>query len=144
MCFSRFINMFGEWISTPFAILAQWAFFGLLLLVVAKLIGRTGTVRQHLISVLIAGAPLFLLLFAYVPDVTPAMPLTFNLAFTLFGRILALAAAAWAMVILLKSLSVTHEFSIWRSLGAIVLTWVVIYAAFPVLTFLSVGYVMRG
>ncbi len=142
--FSRFVHIFGEWISTPFALLAQWAFFGLLLLVVVKLIGGTGTLRQHLVAVLLASAPLFLLFFAYVPDVAPAMPISFNPAFTYFGRILALLAAAWAVAILLKSLSVTHEFGVWRSLGAIVLTWAVIYVIFPVVSFLSVGYILRG
>ena len=142
--FSRFFHVFGKWLSTPFAILAQWAFFGLLLLVVAKLIGGTGTVRQHIIALLLAAAPLFLLFFNYVPQVTPAMHISYNLAFPLFGRILAIVAVAWAVAILLKSLSVTHEFSMWRSLGAIVLTWVVIYVVFPVLSLLSVGYVLRG
>lgn len=142
--FSRFAHMFGEWLSTPFALLAQWAFFGLLLLVVAKLIGGTGSVRQHIIALLLTAAPLFLLFFTYVPDVTPAMSMSYNLAFPLFGRILAVLAVAWSAAILLKSMSVTHEFSLWRSLGAVGLTWLLIYVAFPVVSLWAVGYILRG
>jgi hypothetical protein len=142
--FSRFARVFGEWISTPFAVLARWSFFGLLLLVVMKLIGGTGTVRQHLIALFLAGSPLFLLFFTYIPDLTPIFSFSYNLAFIYFGRILAMVAAGWAALILLKSLSVTHELSMWRSLGAIILTWAVIYIVLPLLSFLSVGYVLRG
>jgi hypothetical protein len=58
--------------------------------------------------------------------------------------ILALLAAAWAFLILLKSLSVTLEFGMWRSLGAVVMTWAVIYVIFPALSFVSLSYVLRG
>ncbi len=142
--FSRFSHMFGEWISTPLALLARWAFFALFLLVMAKLLGGTGTLRQHMIAVLLTSAPLFLLFFTYVPNVVPALPSSFNLAFDYFGRILALVGMAWAFLILLKSMSVTHEFGMWRSLGIVALTWSAIYVILPFLSFLAMGYILRG
>ena len=142
--FSRVIRMFGAWISTPLNLLAGWAYFGLVLLVAAKLLGGTGTVRQHLIGLLLATAPLFLLFFTYVPEVTPAMPPSFNLAFDYYGRVLTLVAVAWALLILVKSMSVTHEFGLWRSVWAVTLTWVVMYVVLPIVSFAAVGYILRG
>jgi hypothetical protein len=141
---SRVIHALGDWLSTPFEIMARWAFFGFLLLIVAKLLGGTGTLRQHLTGLLLVGAPLFLLFFNYVPNVAPAMPVSFNLAFDLFGRVLTIVAVAWAALILLKSMAVTHEFGMWRSLGAVALTWALIYVIFPLVSFFTLGYLLRG
>jgi hypothetical protein len=141
---SRFLHMVGQWLATPLDILARWAFFGFLLLIVAKTLGGTGTLRQHLTGLLLVGAPLFLLFFNFVPNVTPALPLSFNLAFDLFGRVLTILAVIWAGLILLKSMSVTHEFSMWRSLGSIALTWALIYVIFPLISAFAFGYLLRG
>ena len=100
--------------------------------------------RQHLIGLLLATAPLFLLFFTYVPEVTPAMPPSFNLAFDYYGRVLALVAVAWALLILVKSMSVTHEFGLWRSVWAVTLTWVVMYVVLPIVSLAAVGYILRG
>lgn len=142
--FSRFMHMFGEWLATPFVLLANWALFVLMLLVAAKLLGGSGTIRQHLTGMLVAAAPLVLLFLTYVPTVTPMLPLSFNLAFDYVGRILALVGIGWAALILLKSMSVTHNFTIWRAAGAAVLAWSMIYIVIPVFSFLAVGYILRG
>jgi hypothetical protein len=142
--FSRFAHMFGEWLATPLALLSRWAFFALLLLVVAKMLGGTGDLRQHVIAMLLAGAPLFLFSLAFVPNVAPALPSTFNLAFDYIGRVLALVGMAWTFLVLLKSVSVTHEFGMWRSLGVIALTWAILYVVFPVVSFMAITYILRG
>ena len=142
--FSRFAYMFGEWLATPLALLARWVFFALLLLVVAKVLGGTGDLSQHVIAMLLVSAPFFLFFFTYVPDVTPALPFTFNLAFDYFGRALAVVGMAWSFLVLLKSVSVTHEFGMWRSLGVITLTWVTLYVLLPVVSFLASTYILRG
>ena len=142
--FSRTIHMLGNWLATPFQILGRWIFFGLLLLIVAKLLGGTGTLRQHVTGLLLVGAPLFLFFFTYVPDVSPALPTSFTLAFDYFGRILGLVGIVWAAMILVKSMAVTHEFGLWRAAGVVALTWVVIYVILPVLSFAAAGYILRG
>ncbi|MCB0085214.1 MAG: YIP1 family protein, partial [Caldilineaceae bacterium] len=142
--FSRFIRMFGEWLATPFVLLARWAYFTLMLLVAAKMLGGSGTIRQHLTGVLVAAAPLVLLFLTYVPTVTPMLSQSFDLAFDYVGRLLALVGLGWAVLILLKSMSVAHDFTLARAAGAVALTWSLIYVVTPVLSFLAMGYILRG
>jgi hypothetical protein len=141
---SRVIRMFGEWISTPLQFLAEWAFFALALLAVVKLLGGRGTTRQHVIGMLLASAPLFLLFFTFVPNLSPTMPASFYEAFQVFGRTLGIFGIAWAGLIVLKSMSVTHEIGAWRAAGAIALTWATIHVIAPIVTLFAVKYILRG
>jgi hypothetical protein len=142
--FSRVIRMLGHWIATPFGILATWSLFGLLLLVVMHLLGGAGNLRQHVTGLLLASAPFVLLLFYYTPNVTPAMSVPMDMAINVFGRVLAVIAFAWAALILIKSMAVTHDVSMWRSLGGIALTWVVLFVVLPALGFMAGAYIVAG
>ncbi len=141
---SRVVHMFGEWLSTPLTLLAQWAYFALALLAVVKLLGGRGTLRQHVVGVLLASAPLVLLFFTFVPNLTPTMSSALYEAFQIFGRTLALIGLLWALLVLLKSMSVTHEIGPWRSAGAIALTWVTLYVIVPIASLAALNYILRG
>ena len=57
-------------------------------------------------------------------------------------RILALIGLIWAGLIMLRTVSVAHEISVWRSVGAIALTWVVLYVLLPLAGIFLTGYLL--
>jgi hypothetical protein len=138
---SRVIRLFGRWLSVPFAVMANQIVFVLVAMAVAKLIGGRATLSQHLTAVLLSVAPLLLLLPTYIPDLAPVVPITFAIAISLFARILALVGYAWAALILLKGLALSHEFSWWRALATLLLSMVVVYLI-PVALSIYAGYLL--
>lgn len=141
---SRFIHFVGDWLSTPFQVAAAYLPLSLVALLVAKMLGGKGTVAQHLFGTALAAAPAFLLFLTFTGDLGNAIALSTQYAIGVAGRILGLIGFAWAFLILIKSLSVAHEFSPWRSAATIGLTYVAIYILVPVLSFLALGYLLRG
>lgn len=141
---SRLINFLGGWLSTPFQIAIAYMPLVLVALLAAKILGGKGTVTQHVFAMALAAAPAFLLFFTFADSSGQATPTTIDLAFRVVGRLLGLIAFAWALVILLKSLSVAHEFSGWRAAGTLALAVVILYVIVPVTTFLAAGYLLRG
>ena len=59
-----------------------------------------------------------------------------------YGRILAIIGLLWAGLILLRTISVAHEISVWRTAGAIALTWVVLYVLVPLAGVFLTGYLL--
>ena len=142
--FSRLITFLGDWLSTPFQLAATYLPLVLVALLVAKLLGGTGTVTQHIFGMALAVAPLFLMFLTFANDLGAAVPATTQYSINVAGRILGLIAIAWAFLIAVKSLSVAHEFSRWRALAVIGLTYATIYLLVPLLSFLAAGYLIRG
>ena len=140
---SRVIRLFGRWLSVPLAIMSDWIFLVLVAMRVAKLCSGRATLGQHLTAVLLSAAPLVLILPSFIPDMSPVIPVTFAFGITLFSRILALVGFGWAALILIKGLAVAHEFSYWRSLGILLLSWAAIYVVIPLITVLLGGYLIR-
>ena len=63
---SRVVALVGDWLSTPFTLLASILIFVLATLVVAKMYDGHGTLRQHLSLMLLMVAPAVLLFFSYL------------------------------------------------------------------------------
>ena len=140
--FSRVIRLFGQWISVPFAIIAQWLPLVLVAMLVAKLVGGRATLSQHLTAVLLASAPLVLLLPSYIPYLGSIMPITFSYGIALFGNIIALVGLAWAALILIKGMALAHEFSWARATGVLLLSWLALYVLLPLAGILIAGYIL--
>lgn len=139
---SRVIRLLGQWISVPFAIIAQWLPPALLAMLVAKLLGGRATLSQHLTAVLLAAAPLVLLLPSYIPYLGSIMPITFAYGIALFANVIALVGFAWAALILIKGLALAHEFSWARAAGVILLSWLALYVVLPLAGVLIGGYIL--
>ncbi len=133
--FSQTIRLFGQWLSSPFIIMAGWLPLVLVGLLVAKVLGGKGTITQHLVAASLAVAPAFLLFFSFasLSGLADSFSVTVAAALIFLGRILALLAFLWAFIILIKSLSVAHEFSYWRAVATLGLTYVVLTFGLPLI-----------
>jgi len=139
---SRVVHLFGAWLSVPFKLASDWLLFALALLVVTKLLGGRATLPKHLAAVALAAAPLVLLIGLYIPDMAGVMTVPMAGAVHYYARILALIALVWAGLIMLRTVSLAHEISVWRTFGAIVLTWVVLYVVVPLAGLFLTGYLL--
>jgi hypothetical protein len=139
---SRVIRLFGQWISVPFAIIAQWLPLVLVAMLVAKLLGGRATLSQHLTAVLLSTAPLVLLLPGYIPYLGNVLPITFSYGIALFANIIALVGFAWAALILVKGMALAHEFSWARATGVLLLSWLALNVLLPLAGILIGGYVL--
>ena len=140
---SRVIRQFGRWISTPFVIMSNYILMALVLMIAAKLLGSKAALRQHLTAVLLASAPLVLLLPSLIPDTSPATTIATATAIALVGRLLALVGLIWAGIILIKGIAITHEFSWQRATGSLVFTWLLINVLLPLLSIFALTYLFR-
>lgn len=139
--FSQTVRLFGQWLSSPFVMMADWLPLVLVGLLVAKLLGGRGTITQHLVAASLAVAPAFLLFFSFasLSGLADSFSVTMAAALIFLGRILALLAFVWAFLILVKSLSVAHEFSYWRAVATMALTYVVLTFGLPLIGLLVSG-----
>lgn len=143
--FSRFLNVLGDWVETPFALLAAYLPVALVALLVAKLLGGKATIRQHLVAMSLAIAPAFLLVLIYwVSAPLTGMTIITATVVRFLARVLALVGILWSVAILLKALAHAHEFSMWRAGGTLVLTYAVLYFLVPVTSFLAAAYFLRA
>lgn len=139
---SRVIRVFGQWLSVPLAIMGDWFLLALVAMLVAKLVGGRATLSQHLTAVLLASAPFVLLLPSFIPNLSSVIPITFALGINLFSRLIALVAFAWAALILVKGLSLAHEFSWARAAGVLILSGLALYVLLPLAGILISGYIL--
>ena len=139
---SRVVRLFGEWLSVPLQIAGDWLLFALVLLVVTKLLGGRAPLPKHLAAMALAAAPLVLLFGNYIPDMTGALSTPMAAAVHYYGRILAIIGLVWAGLILLRTISVAHEISMWRTAGAMALTWAVLYVLVPLAGVFLTGYLL--
>ena len=140
---SRVFRQFGRWISTPFVVMSNYILMALVSMIATKLLGSKATLRQHLTAVLLASAPLVLLLPSLIPDTSPVTTIATATAIALVGRLLALIGLIWAGIILIKGIAVTHEFSWERATGSLVLTWLLVYVLLPLLSIFALSYLFR-
>ena len=139
---SRIVRLGGEWLSAPLRLLNDWLVFALVLLLVVKLLGGRGTLSQHLGAMLLAAAPLVLLLGLYIPNLESVLSIPMAGAVYYYGRILAVVGLLWATLVLLRTLSVAHGVSLWRAAGALALTCTAIYLLLPLATVILGGYLL--
>ncbi len=142
--FSRFINFLGDWLSTPFQLAAAYLPLVLVAMLAARVLGGKGTVTQHIFGMALAVAPAFLLFLTFANDLGLGVSASTQVSINIAGRILGLIAIAWAFLILIKSLSIVHEFSRWRAIATLALTYGIIYVLLPLLGFFATGYLLRG
>jgi hypothetical protein len=140
---SRIIRQFGRWLATPFAVMGDYLGLALAAMLAAKLLGGRATLSQHLTAVLLAAAPLVLLLPAFIPDMSSVTTLATAAAIGVFGRLIALVALAWAAIILIKGLALAHEFSWERAAGSLLLAWLAVTLLLPALGVLLLTYLFR-
>lgn len=133
------IRLFGEWLSSPMILMADWILFILVLMLVAKALGGRATLPQHLAAAALAAAPAILLIGYFIPPLAGGMSLSLALAIRSLGRVLGLIGVAWCVILLIKTVATAHGFTMWRSTGAIALAALVMFAALPLLGLLGAG-----
>ena len=134
------IHQIGAWLSTPFELMAKGAGPILLILFVARLLGGTGTLTEHLSLTALAIAPQVLLLIHFIPVDAPLV----GAAQGIFSRSLDLIIWPWTGLILIKALIVAHEFTVWRSILTLFTSYLVAYLIVPLLLLIGLGYVLLG
>jgi hypothetical protein len=140
---ARLVKLTGAWLATPFEVAANYIFFALMLLLVARSLGGRATLPQHLAAVALAAAPGVLWLGAYIPDMRPVLPVAMSGAIDTFANLLALIGLLWGAALLLKTVAVAHGFGMWKTAGTVVLTWLVINVVLPLGT-LWAGWYLLG
>jgi lysylphosphatidylglycerol synthetase-like protein (DUF2156 family) len=140
---SRVFQQFGRWISMPFVIMSNYIVLALVSMMAARLLGGRATLSQHLTVVLLAAAPLVLLLPSLIPDLSPITTIATAAAIALVGRLLALVGLIWAGIILIKGVALAHEFSWERAAGSLVFTWLLMYVLLPLLSIFVLTYLVR-
>lgn len=140
---SRIIRQIGRWVSTPFMIMSQYLGIALTSILVAKLLGGRATLSQHMTAVLLASAPLVLLLPALIPNLSSVTTIASSAAISVFGRLIALIALGWAAIILIKGLALYHEFSWERATWSLIISWIVATLLVPIAGALLLGYLFR-
>jgi len=139
---SRIVRLGGAWLSAPLHLAGDWLLFGLVLLLAAKLLGGRATLPRHISAMLLAAAPLVLLIGLYIPNLEGVLSIPMAGAMHYYGRILALIGLVWAGLVLLRSLALAHEISLWRAAGALALTWLALYVLLPLVSLLIGGFVL--
>jgi hypothetical protein len=139
---SRIVRLFGEWLSTPLRLANDWLLFALALLLVAKMLGGRAPLPKHLGAMMLAAAPLVLTLGLYIPSLEGVLSIPMAGAVHYYARILAVIGLLWAALLLLRTLSVAHEISLWRAAGAITLAWLALYVLLPLASVLFGGYLL--
>jgi hypothetical protein len=140
---SRVIHQFGRWLATPFVIMSNYIVLALVSMIAANLLGGKATLSQHLTVVLLASAPLVLLLPSLIPDLSPVTTIATAAAIALVGRLIALVGVIWAGIILIKGVALAHEFSWKRAAGSLVLTWLLVNVLLPLLSIFALTSLFR-
>lgn len=137
---SRAVNLFGEWLGTPFSLMADFLVFSLVALMMAKLLGGKGTLQQHLGMTMLAIAPCVLAFVSYIPITSPTM----GFALGIFSRTLLMLTGFWATAILLKALIVVHDIELKRAVATLVGTFAVVYLLLPLTGMIVAIYLLFG
>ena len=134
---SRVVKMFGDWVGTPFQLVASWLPYTLLVLLIAKLWGGQGSLRQHLSLTALAVAPQVLSVLTTVPPTS-----VLAIALGIFGQALSLVAAIWSLAILWKAVTIAHEMDLKRSALTLIGAFVVLYIALPIALIMVTRYIL--
>ena len=97
-------QVLGGWLSYPFNWISRWMLFTLVVLVFAKLLGGTATVREMLATTSLVAVPHLLDAFRFLP---------------IAGGLLSLVAFVWGGAVYVKGVAVANRFGIERALLAV-------------------------
>lgn len=137
---SRTIRLFGNWLATPFEIMATWLGFMLVIWLFARLMGGQGSLAQHIRLLLLAVAPQVLTLVNYTTPDGSMM----NAPLGILGRILSLIALAWSLIIAVHALAVAHEIEHGQAVRIFITFALVVFVALPILGLLTGVYILDG
>ncbi|MEA3336402.1 MAG: Yip1 family protein [Chloroflexota bacterium] len=93
---ARFFQSFGAWLSRPFSRLAMWMFYGIWVLLFAKLLGGNGGIDRFLGVTALSSIPHVLAILGPIQCA---------------GTLLALVGWVWAIAIYIKGVEVSQRFS---------------------------------
>jgi len=136
---SQVLRTFGAWLSTPFNLLASLMVLTLPIVLVARWLGGTGTLRNQVSLLLLALLPQAL-------TVLDSFPVTGTLAS--LARILGVLALVWSVALLLRGLAVANGVTLGRAIGIVTVAIGVFFVLAPVvvaaLTTLLTAIVLRA
>lgn len=142
--FSRFLNLFGAWLATPFAVAAMYLPLLLVIFLVARGLGGKATIVEHLVLAALCAAPAFLLFFFYAGDLSSYIPVTTAYSIRIAARLTGLIGIVWAAVILIKGLAIAHEFSYGRAIAAVALAYIAVDIILPLVAAWALRFVFFG
>lgn len=131
---SQAIIIVGQWLGSPFTLLASWLVAGAFVFVCAKMLGGQGSLREHMGLALLAFAPQVLTIigsFSFVPALKPLAGIFFVVAWL------------WSLAILVVALRRAHDISTGRAAGTLVLACALVGAS-GMLAALFWGAVLAG
>lgn len=111
---SNLFEALGKWASAPFNWLGTWMLYGLIVLIIAKLLGGTATIQEMLSTTSLAVVPHVLDAFGPLLGLVPYIG---GLAATALG----LVTLVWGLAIYVKATATANRFSIGKSLVAVLL-----------------------
>lgn len=122
--FGRFFSWIGDWLSSPFSLLASWLLLSIWIMLFARLLGGRGSLVAYLSASSLSVIPSLLNLFGFIPCL---------------GGVLALAAWVWALMIQYKAVQVSHGLSQGRSILAVLLPYILLVLLITILTIAFAG-----
>jgi len=118
----------GRAISSPFRRMSLWMFYGLLALVIAKILGGRATIQQMLGCTSLYVVPHILDAFSFVPCL---------------GAMLSLIAFVWGIIIYIKGVAVANDFGYGKAILAFLLPLLVPIFLLLVLAIVVIALVAR-
>lgn len=137
---SRAIRLFGNWLATPFEVMATWLGFMLVIWLFARLMGGQGSLIQHIRLLLLAVAPQVLTIVNYTTLDGSMM----NAPLGILGRILNLIALVWTLSIAIQSLAVAHGIERRQALRIFIMFALVVFIVLPILGLVTGVYILDG
>jgi len=142
--FSRFLNLLGTWLATPFTVAAMYLPLLFVVFLVARALGGRATIVEHLVLASLCAAPAFLFFFVYAGNLSSYIPITTAYTIQIAARITGLIGIAWAAVILIKTLAIAHDFSYARAIASVGLAYVAVYVILPLVALWALRFAFLG
>ncbi|MFQ6058270.1 MAG: YIP1 family protein [Anaerolineae bacterium] len=102
----------GRFVSYPFGWISTWMFYGLLVLLFAKLMGGRATIQQMLGTTSLVAVPHLLDLFGFIPCL---------------GFLLGVVAFFWGLAIYVKGTAVANDFGLGKATLAVLLPVIIVF-----------------
>lgn len=118
----RFLTWLGDWLSTPFALLARWLGISIWIMLFARWLGGRGTLLSYLGASSLSVLPHLLRAFGFIP---------------LLGGLLAVLAGIWGLIIQVKAVEITHHLPQNRAIAAVLLPYLLILFFLAILAFIA-------
>lgn len=134
---SSLFEALGGWASAAFSWLGSWMLYGLIVLIIAKLLGGTATIQEMLSATSLSVVPHVLDAFGPLLGVIPCVG-------GLAGAALGLVTLVWGLAIYVKGTAAANRFSTGKALVAVLLPIVLLVLAVLIVGLLLVGGIMSA